>query len=113
MIGNVIDTSHQSIDDALRSQVGFQFDSAAGLCVRCRGSDVQGPLIAFIVVVLAVATFFFVRRFDWGPAWSRVGKNPAIRLLLQIDAGMVKVILSTFQIILAIQWNLQILFPVN
>lgn len=94
-------------------QSGFTFETSDGRCVSCHGSGQNFPLVAFVVAIVVFVIVALARHFrsDQNKNAS-VGRLPIIRFIFQIDKGMVKIILSTFQIVLSISWNLQISFPV-
>jgi hypothetical protein len=111
-------------------QAGYTYETGAGLCIRCQGAGGAYPVIVFALMLSLAAAVYVARRTTCGPRCAWFTQNFIIRFIVQIDKGMVKVlliillhsaydeylvqqvILSTFQIILSISWSLEIRYPV-
>lgn len=94
-------------------QSGFTLETSAGLCLPCHGARQNFPVLAFAVLFAVFFALALARRF--GGAHNNnscIGQLLVLQFILQIDKGMVKIILATFQIVLSISWNLRITFPV-
>ena len=74
-------------------QAGYTYETGAGLCIRCQGTGGAYPVIVFALTVSLAAAVYIARRATCGPRCAWFTQNFIIRFIVQIDKGMVKVLL--------------------
>ena len=79
--------------------------------LTCQSCEEAGALAAVTAMCLAAATLVAVALYFGWVNVSRTWGGHVVRVLRQIDSGMARVVLSTYQIVGSIAWSLDITWP--